>query len=244
VIDLDTIQETDDETLFDRLTALLIGLIAVTAASLVLVQTVNGEAEARASAQATRLSVAASARLQAGSVHLQFAIGSLQQAVVLQLEGTSQQIVGLQGGDDVSQVRGESDQAAGERLFEIAQTMGAEPDDDSPVDAYVRELLTSSTVAAAEMVVEQNRQVYLAQDAGERAGRAVLGLSFIALAGVLVGLTAVFGEGRAGRLTLIMASLGLGAAVLTLLVAVFLPPSAFVPPTFEGVPLPSPSPSP
>jgi hypothetical protein len=241
VIDLETVQETDDGTWFDRLTALLIGLIAVIAAGLVLVQTTNSLTEARANAQATRLAAESSARLHAGSVFLQNALGALQQAVVLSLEGTSRQIVGLQRDDALEQAKGGADTAAGDRLLGIAQAMGAEPTADGPVDAYVRDLLRDPTGTAAGVVVEQNRQVDLAHDAGDRAGRAVLGLSFIALAGVLVGLTAVLGEGRAGRLTLVMAYLGLGSALVMLLAAVFVPPSPFVAPTFELLPVPSPS---
>jgi hypothetical protein len=241
VIDFETIQETDDGTLFDRLTALLIGLIAVVAASLVLVQTVNGQAEARANAQATRLSADSSARLHAGSVFLDYSIGALQQALVLSLEGTSRNIVSLQRDDAIGQARGEADQGAGERLFTIAQQMAEVPPANGPLDPYVRELLTSPTTTSMAVVVEQNRQVYLANDAGDRSGRAVLGLSFLALAGVLVGLTAVLGEGRAGRLTLVMAYLGLGLSLAMLVFATVVPSSPFVPPVFEGIPLPSPS---
>lgn len=232
MIDIDTVQETEEGTRLDRLTALLIGLIAIVAACLVLVQTVYGLAGSRAGAQATRSAVETATRAHAGNVYLGFGAGSLQEALKLSVEGTSRQIVGLQAGDDSEQARGMADQTAGGRLFNIACQMGADPQVGGPVDPYVRDLVIDSLNRGYLASVEHLRQVASGNDAGDRSGNAVLGLSFAALAGVLVGLSAVLGEGRGGRLMLLMAYLGLAAAVVALLAALALPQKAFVPPPF------------
>lgn len=76
---------------------------------------------------------------------------------------------------------------------------------DAAVDAYARGLLAASVADLNADVAEQNRQLDVANAAGERSGRAVLGLSFAPLAGVLVGLAAVLRAGPAGWITLMAA---------------------------------------
>ena len=67
---------------------------------------------------------------------------------------------------------------------------------------------------------EQNRQVDLANQAGAQNSRSILGLSFLALAGVLTGLAAVLREGRAGWIALLAAVAMAGAAGLMAVLAV------------------------
>ena len=98
--------------------------------------------------------------------------------------------------------------------------MGAVPGPSYSIDPYVRGLLTTSTT---DLKAEGDRQfaVSLASDtASDRSGRAVVGLSLIALAGVLVGLAAVLGEGRAGVITLGVAYAATALAGIALLLAV------------------------
>ena len=67
-------------------------------------------------------------------------------------------------------------------------------------------------------LAEQNRQVDLANAATGREQWAVLGLSFLALSGVLTGLAAVFREGRSGRISLTAAcAIAASAAILAIL---------------------------
>jgi hypothetical protein len=223
MIDLETVTETRAGTWFDRLSAFLIGLIAVLAALLALAQTVYGLTEGRASSMGTRLATDASAHLNATSSHARFAAGALQQAIVVSMEGTSRQIVALGGDDQLGTAIGLADANAGDRLLGIARDMGALPGEDGPLDGYARDLLSGSVADAAAIVEEQNRQVDRANEAGIRSGRAVLGLSALALAGVLVGLAAVLGVGRAGRLMLVTGYLAAIAATVALLAAVVLP---------------------
>lgn len=147
-------------------------------------------------------------------------IGSSQRAIQLEIDGTSRQIVALDTGDAAADGIGKSDVNAGERLLAIAAEMGTPPAESGPIDAYARHLLVAPTEELNAEVTEQNRLVDVANDASNRSSMAVLGLSMVALAGVLVGLAAVVGEGRAGRLTLLMAYLGASAALISLVRAV------------------------
>lgn len=220
MIDFEAIKETTDGTRFDRLTALLIGTIAVLAACLAVVQMAQSQAEGRANILTSRITVDLSGRLSASADQETFMIGSSQRAIQLEIDGTSRQIVALDTGDAAADGIGKSDVNAGERLLAIAAEMGTPPAESGPIDAYARHLLVATGEALIAEVTEQNRLVDVANDASNRSSMAVLGLSMVALAGVLVGLAAVVGEGRAGRLTLLMAYLGASAALISLVRAV------------------------
>lgn len=220
MIDFEAIKETTDGTRFDRLTALLIGTIAVLAACLAVVQMAQSQAEGRANILTSRITVDLSGRLSASADQETFMIGSSQRAIQLEIDGTSRQIVALDTGDAAADGIGKSDVNAGERLLAIAAEMGTPPAESGPIDAYARHLLVAPIEALIAEVTEQNRLVDVANDASNRSSMAVLGLSMVALAGVLVGLAAVVGEGRAGRLTLLMAYLGASAALISLVRAV------------------------
>jgi hypothetical protein len=83
----------------------------------------------------------------------------------------------------------------------------------------VRGLLAT---APRDLKAEGDRQIAVAtaaDTASDRSGRAVVGLSMIALAGVLVGLAAVLGEGRAGKITLLVAYGAVALSGLALVLA-------------------------
>ena len=206
MIDLETVKETGGGTRFDRATAVLIGIIAVVAACLAVVQLAQSQESNRGNILAARLATDLTARYSAQVHQSTFQLTSLQRAVLVSIEGLSRDIVGL-GQSDAAPwtAHGDADRSASTRLQAIAATMGALPGPTVSVDPYVRGLLTTSTT---DLKAEGDRQiaVSLASDtASDRSGRAVVGLSLIALAGVLVGLAAVLGESRAGVTTLVVA---------------------------------------
>ena len=215
----DTAAELRAERRFDLLAAVLIGAIAVLAAVLAVIQVETGQASGRAQIEAARLSADLSARLEVGSVSSGQAILEQQTALMLAMQGTGRQIVGLQLNDDGAAAVGQAEQEAASDLAAALAATSA-TSGGTPVDAYTAGLLRDETAQLLAEVTEQNRQVDIANDAGARNTRSILGLSFLALAGVLTGLAAVLREGRAGWLSLVFAVAMTGAAGLLALLAV------------------------
>ena len=145
------------------------------------------------------------------------ALTAQQTALMLGIEATSRQISGLQNSDDASMALGAAEQSAFEKL-RAALTATSATTGGAPVDAYTAGLLKADTAQLQVELAEQNRQVDLANAATGREQQAVLGLSFLALAGVLTGLAAVFREGRSGRIALTAAcAMAASAGVLAIL---------------------------
>jgi hypothetical protein len=205
---------------FDKTATLLIGTVAVLAAVLAILQAANGLESTRAQAQAARLSADAAAKISGSSLMQGAALRSQQDALVLGMEAVSTLLVATQSGDDGLYAVGTAEQAASTKLTaalaESAATSGA-----SPVDPYTAGLMSPSIADLNAEVAEQNRQVDLANEAGARSQRAVLGLSLLTLAAVLAGIAAVVGRGRAGWATLAVAwgttIVAIGVTALTLL---------------------------
>jgi len=190
---------------FDLLAALLLGSIAVLASLLAVVQIGTSQQSARAQAEASRLTTDLSARLQVSAMVQQVIMSQEQAVVALAVEGSSRALAGLTGGDttavEIGTVELSASTALNEALTATAQTVSG-----SPVDAYTAGLIDATIDQLTVEVNEQNRQVDLAEDAGARNTRSILGLSFLALAGVLTGLGAVLREGRAGWFMLWLAA--------------------------------------
>lgn len=150
---------------------------------------------------ATRLSTAIAERVEASSLLVTFSSGTSRDALALAIESTNGVLTALQDGDPtgVEQARAEADGLAAQRLQEIAVVMGTVGERGGPLDPHTAEVLLADIPQLEEMVVRQNEQVDRAADWGTRSSRAVLGLTLLALAGVLSGLAASFGPGRAGR---------------------------------------------
>lgn len=203
---------------FDRTATLLIGTVAVLAALLAILQAGNGLASTRAQAQAARLTADAAAKSSASSLAQDAALRAWQDALAMGMESNSRLLVATKTGDAGLYAVGTAQQAASGKLTaaltESIATSGA-----PPVDAYTAGLMGSSTDQLNAEVAEQNRQVDLANAAGARAQRAVLGLSLLTLAGVLAGISAVLGRGRSGWATLSVAWGTTGVAIVVAVLA-------------------------
>ena len=189
---------------FDRTATLLIGTIAVLAALLAILQATNGLASTRAQAQAARLSADAAAKISASMLVQGATLGSQQGALVLGMEAVSTLMVATTSGDAGLYAVGTAKQAASGKLT-AALTESAATSSAAPVDPYAAGLMSATIDQLNAEVAEQNRQVDIANEAGARAQRAVLGLSLLTLAGVLAGIAAVLGRGRAGWGMLVVA---------------------------------------
>ncbi len=220
MIDAELLDDLGAGTRWDRLIALVLGLVAVLAASLVLVQTVQGQAEARASAMASRITADVIARIVAYEAR-EIALAALSsRSVQPGFEGLARGQVALELGREGGEVLGAAGQAATFRLIGQVAEMKALPGPEVPLDAYARAVLASSAAEIDLLVRDgQNRQRDLADAASSRSNEALLGLSVIALAGVLAGLAAVVGRSRTGRLLLALAYAATGASFVLLLLA-------------------------
>jgi hypothetical protein len=222
----DSAAELRAERRFDLVTALLIGAIAVLAAILSVIQMDASHAGTRADVEAARLATDLSTRISVSQQAADSALTSQQTALMLGIQATAREISGHENNDSASTALGMAEESAYEKLRDIL-TATANTTGGSPVDSYTAGLLSytagllkADTRQLLAELAEQNRQVDLSNAAGEHEQRAVLGLSFLALSGVLTGLAAVFREGRSGRISLSSACAMAAAAVVLAILAV------------------------
>lgn len=213
----DTAAELRAERRFDVIAAVLIGLIAVLAAILAATQTAASHSATRADVEAARLAADLSTRVAVSGQALDSSLGAQQLALMLGLESASRQLEAIRSNDESAQAIGAAeDQAFGKLQEAIAATSATTG--GAPMDAYTAGLLKATVADLQHELAEQNHQVDLANEASSREQRAVLGLSFLALAGVLTGLAAVLREGRSGWISLIGAcAMAGGAGVVAVL---------------------------
>lgn len=219
MIDAETLAEIEAGTRRERAMAVLLGLVAVVAAALVLVQAVQGQREARENAVAAQLSADVTTRLVASQTFLGFRFLNLQRATQVMLEGGARRLVALEAGSAVEDAIGVAETEAGRGLAALVEEMAALPPADGPLDAYARAALGTGNQELGRLVAEQNAARDAATIASARSNEAVLGLSIVALAGVLAGLAAVVGRGRSGRALLAVAAVALGVATAVLVLA-------------------------
>jgi len=202
---------------FDLLVAVLLGSIAVLASLLAVVQIGTSQQSARAHAEAARLTADLSARLQVSGMVQQVLVSQEQASLALSLEGANRALAGTTSGDEIAVEIGLAELAASTALEE-ARTATARTVSGPPLDAYTAGLIDATIDQLTVEVSEQNQQVDLAGDAGARNTRSILGLSFLALAGVLTGLGVTLREGRAGWSALWFAG-GMSAAAAAMAIS-------------------------
>jgi hypothetical protein len=199
---------------YDRVAALLIGIVAVLAAVFAVQQAHAGLEGTRAQLQGARLGTDAAAALSASSLAQTAGPLARQDALILGMEAVGRQLQGTMAGDEAAVAVGTAQQAAMDHLTAaIAETEATSG--GRPVDAYAARLVAATLEEIKAQVDEQGRQVDLAAAAGARELRSVLGLSLIALAGVLAGIAAVMGRRRAGWALLALAWVVCGTAAVT-----------------------------
>ncbi len=211
-LDVEAVHEVKGDRPFDRWLALLVGAAALLAALLATLQADVSKQEERALLMASRLSVRVFEGTAGGSPRVSFQVNSLQSAIELGMSSTARQIAALQHPDasDVEVALAEPDARASERLLAIATAMGEVP--SAGVNSITRDVAASEPSDWQRVVEEQQRQLELADDLGERGSRTIFALSLLALGAVLVGLGAVLGATRAGRVALLAATVALLAA--------------------------------
>jgi hypothetical protein len=189
------------EQRFDLIAAILIGAIAVLAAFLAILQIGAGQAATRAELEAARLASDLSARISVSGQATDSGLTSKQVALFLGMESAARELAGAENNDASTTAVGAAQAAAYQKL-NAALDATTKTSGGAPVDAYTAGMLGATTQQLLAELAEQNRQVDLANQAGNQQQKAVFGLSLLALAGVLTGLAAVLREGRGGWIAL------------------------------------------
>jgi hypothetical protein len=204
------------ERRFDLLSAILIGVVAVLAAILAVVQIDTAQNASRAQQQAASLAADLSARIETSDLAQEQLLLLSQRSLIMAMQATARQIAGLTYEDPSAAEIANAETAASSKLAaalrDTAATSGG-----APLDPYTSAMIKATTIDLLAEVKEQNRQVDLANAYSDRNTQSILGLSFLALAGVLTGLGAVLREGRAGWFAL--ASAGAMAAAAGVMAA-------------------------
>ena len=214
MIDLDVVADTQRGTAFDKALGWLIGIAALTAAILVVVQVDRSAHEMRAQVRAAIVASELTTAMTATSEVARFRLASAQEATLGAMAGISRQMVGIEVGDEVEIAKGEAEADAATRLVDIAGAMAAFPPEDGPLDAYARRMLTITGDELEALLTERNTHVDVDVPRTSRQGSLVVAaLSLVALALVLAGLAGALRDGRAGRATLTMGFLAVGGAV-------------------------------
>lgn len=220
VIEPETPTRFGGQERFNRVATGLIGVVAVLAAILAILQVGYGQASSRAQVEAARLETDVSARVSASSLARDAGLRAQQDTLLLGIESLARRLAGTEAGDEGAVAVGEAEERAGTRLVaavaETAATSGG-----PPLDAYASGLVTATLPAILQEVLDEKAAVDAADDAGTRELRAILGLSFVALAGVLAGVAAVLRAGRAGWMVLAVGwAIAGAAAVVAVLTAI------------------------
>jgi hypothetical protein len=202
---------------YDRIAAIVIGLIAVLSAFLGVVHTMRSLEGSRGNLQASRIAADIEARMGVGGVSSGLTFATDEAVLLLRMEGTDRFLAANQAGESGDAAVGSAMAAAADDLRKALDASLATS--GSSVDAYLADLLNTTEDKAAAVGAEFNHQYDIAAAAGAHDRLAVLGLSFLGLGGVLTGLAAVFKEGLGGWIALQTAAVLVGLAALLGLLA-------------------------
>lgn len=204
------------------------GLAALIAALLATLEFDAGKREERAQIQADRLSTRIFEETATYGPLTTFVLESQQKTFVPAIEGTFRGQLSLEGGDlaQLQQALSEAAGAASTEIGSAVEQMSAPPGPGSGIDQHTGRLIRGALAELQRLlageptdpdrhpvVLEQRRQVEMAERYGLRGNRAVFGLSLLALAAVLLGLAGVVGVGATGRTALVSAAATLTASV-------------------------------
>ena len=216
-VDIENALALDAPSRFTKTLAILVGITAIVAALLAVGESHTGRQEERSLLLSARLAAGATGRIPASALLTSFTGRSQQEAIARQARGTARQISigsGPLAEDEAQNAVAEADVAAGERLYEAAERMGAVPDASSGLDPFTLDVLGSGVAEAAALVERQAAEVDRAETYSRQGNRMVLGLSVLAVAAVLFGFAGTVRDTKPGVAALSTATVFLVAAAL------------------------------
>ena len=202
---------------FRRTLSVLVGIAAVSAATLSWIEADSGRKEEQAFVNASRGALDIFVKIAASSPRTQFEGNALRRAIVVQTESSGRVIemgVDAQTFDEaLKQARG--DERAGKRLIAIAKQMAAVPDDFTELDpATLEALQIDSGTELADEVERQNAYIDDANVVGTRQEHAFFSLGLVATGAALIGLAGLMGASRAGWISLTTSAVALTFSIL------------------------------
>jgi len=203
-----------ERTSFHRLVGVLVGVVAVTAALLAILEADATRRGNLAQARSQRASVQLFGDIAASSVFHSFGYTTLQDATADAIAANARILATFAHprAAAVEAPLARAEDVAAKRLAGLAAQLGAPPSRSSGVDAAARAAMTATIAHEQETVRRQGEEVDRGERYARRGERAILGLSLAASAAALLGLAGVVGIRRSGRILLAVAVLAwLGA---------------------------------
>ncbi len=199
---------------FEQLLSTLVGLTAVTAALLAVLQLDASRRGDRAAQLGARMPVRIFEQIAASGLRSTFHLDTQRDSHGLALQALSRQLAVLKaGGPESESAIGTADFEAAQRALRAAKAMERITPESRGVDPRTRAAILATPKLLNEQVRLQGIQVDLAERYSARGTKSVFALSLVAIAAALLGLSAVFRSGPGGRI-----ALGSGAVALSLAV--------------------------
>lgn len=213
-IDIEVVHKAAGATRFEQALAVLVGLAAVVAAVLGLLEVDANKRQEQAQARSVRVTVQVFGTLAGSAPPADAALQAGQVALLRGLQANARRIAAnpVPATAGFESALADADERAADDLSPMVDAVGAHPDASSGVDPVTRAVVASTTDDATRLLGQQSRELATANRFGTRGSRAVFGISILALAAVLFGLSAVLGEANRGRITLATGAVALVAA--------------------------------
>jgi hypothetical protein len=204
------------ESRFHQVIAIVVGVIAVVAALLAILEADSHRRNDAASAGASRAASDLFAELAASGSFQDYGLNTLLDANALELESTGR-ILGAFHHPSVKLSEGAiglAGQSAAAGAQKLARQLAAPPTAADGVDPVTAAMVGASTKDSRTLLKEEQTLADRSRTYGSREQHAILGLSLAASAAALLGLAGLVGAGRPGRVLLAVASLALLGAVV------------------------------
>lgn len=215
-MDLDAVAEVPrTPPRYRRWLSALVGIAAVAAALLAVLESDSGRREEEAFVRSSRASVQIFAEIAGSAPRNQFLANGLRRALGNEIDATGRLLEATEASPEARRVAAamsRAESAATRRLSEAVTAMSRVPE-GGPLDPATSRLLTASLGEIQTVLRFQNAQVDLADRYGTRQERAMFAIALVAIAAVLLGLAGLFGGGRSGTISLVVAAVALLVAL-------------------------------
>jgi hypothetical protein len=213
-MDIEVVHKAKGLDRFEKALAVLVGLAAGIAALLGTLDVDSNKRQEQAQAVGVRLTVQIFGTLAGSASPADAGLQASQVAILQGLQANARRIAAapLPATSGFESALADADERAANDLGAVVDAINKPPDAASGVDPLTRSIITSTTDDATALLGRQTRVLNTANRFGRRGSRAVFGLSTLALAAVLFGLSAVLGRANRGSLTLALGAVALLAA--------------------------------